>query len=125
MSQKILIVDDSKVSRMFICSYLSELQPDWQLFEADGGEQALALAAEHQFYAATLDFNMVGMNGLELAAALKEVQSDCFIGLLTANIQRFTQDDALQANINYYKKPISMDLMGKIVDDIGAFYGSV
>lgn len=125
MTRKILIVDDSKVSRMFISTYLSELKPDWQFFEADGGEQALALAAEHGFHAITLDFNMPGMNGLELAAALKETQPSCFVGLLTANIQRFTQDDAQQASINYYKKPISMDLIGKLVDDIGAFYGSV
>lgn len=125
MTQKILIIDDSKVSRMFICNYFQELKPDWQLFEADGGGQAQELARQHQFYAMTLDYNMPGLNGLELASVLKLKQPDCFMGLLTANVQRYTQDDALQVGIRFYKKPISLDLIRLISDDIGAFYGSV
>lgn len=125
MTQKILIVDDSKVSRMFICNYFHELHPDWQLFEADGGQQCLELADEHRFYAITLDYNMPGLNGLELAALLKVKQPNCFMGLLTANVQRFTQEDALHAGVKFYKKPVSLDLIKLISEDIGAFYGSV
>jgi two-component system, chemotaxis family, chemotaxis protein CheY len=125
MTQKILIVDDSKVSRLFISSYFHEVQPDWQLFEADGGQQAQELVDEHHFFAITLDYNMPGLNGLELASLLRVKNPTCFMGLLTANVQRFTQDDAAKAGVKFYKKPVSLDLIKLIADDIGAFYGSV
>jgi len=125
MTQKILIVDDSKVSRMFICSYFQELAPDWELFEADGGDQAQELAQQHKFYAITLDYNMPGLNGLELASLLKIQQPNCFMGLLTANVQRFTQDDAVQVGIKFYKKPVSLELIRLILSDVGVHYDSV
>ncbi len=125
MDYKVLVVDDSKVSRMFISNYCRQLQPDWQIFEAQDGEQALQLAGQHQFYLITLDYNMPGMSGLDTAAALKTTQPDCFIGLLTANVQRSTQEDAQAAGIWFYKKPVNLELVRQILQEVEAFYGAV
>ncbi|MBT7443618.1 MAG: hypothetical protein HN790_06585 [Methylococcales bacterium] len=40
----IMVVDDSKVSRMMIKSIVSKMRPDWLILEAESGEKALELA---------------------------------------------------------------------------------
>ena len=44
MSQKtMLIVDDSRLSRMLVRNFVIEHKPDWNLIEAENGDEALAL----------------------------------------------------------------------------------
>lgn len=117
MSKKFLIVDDSKVSRMFIRRYLQELRPDWQLTEAGNSDEALTQVALQQFDIASIDYNMPGMSGLELAGILQKSLPQCFIGLVTANIQKSTEMATLQLGCNYYKKPISEDMIRQLILD--------
>ncbi len=116
--RRVLIVDDSKVSRMFIRNYLAALRPHWQLVEADGGEAALALAAEQPLDAASLDYNMPGQNGLLVAAAVQRPRPGCFIGLLTANIQPAIEEQARQYGGCFYKKPVTEAVIATLVADI-------
>lgn len=115
---RVLIVDDSKVSRMFIRNYLAALRPQWQLFEADGGDSALALAAEQVIDAASLDYNMPGQNGLLVAAALQRLRPGCVVGLLTANVQPAIEAQARQYGVCFYKKPVSEAVIAAMVADI-------
>lgn len=117
MSKKFLIIDDSKVSRMFIRRYLQELRPDWQLTEAGNSDEALTLVALQTFDVVSVDYNMPGMSGLELAAVLQQSLPGCFIGLVTANIQKSTELATLQLGCNYYKKPINEDMIRQLVLD--------
>ena len=48
MTYKILIVDDSKLARMFVEKALKILQPDWIRMEAASADEALALMAREQ-----------------------------------------------------------------------------
>ncbi|MDX3774113.1 response regulator [Chromatiaceae bacterium AAb-1] len=125
MTNKVLIVDDSRVSRIFIRNFIRQLQPQWQIFEADGGKAAIALAAEHRFYAVSLDYNMPEMNGFEVADRLKAIDPHCFIGLLTANVQRSTQEQAQAAGLYFYKKPINLEMMQQMMMDVEAYYAAV
>lgn len=56
MSKSFLVIDDSKVSRMFIRRFISELKPDWQLNEAANGSEALQLVAQNNFDFISIDY---------------------------------------------------------------------
>lgn len=117
MSKTFLIIDDSKVSRMFIRRYIQEQQPEWQLFEAGNGEEALALIDKQPFDAVSVDYNMPGMNGLELASEILARLPSCFIGLVTANIQKSTELATQQLGFRYYKKPVTESIIKQLVMD--------
>ena len=55
MSKRLLIVDDSRVSRMIMRSVLNKLRPEWQLLEAGNAQEAIALVAECQPNFITMD----------------------------------------------------------------------
>ncbi|GAA0362850.1 hypothetical protein GCM10009092_29070 [Bowmanella denitrificans] len=124
MPYKILVVDDSKVARLFVCNFLREQHTDLELFEAGSGDEALQLAVKHQFHGASLDFNMPNMNGLELATQLQQSQQKCFIGLLTANVQRSMQQQVQDAGLGYYKKPVNPDVVKQLLIDMERFHAA-
>jgi CheY-like chemotaxis protein len=68
---------------------------------------------------------MPDINGLQVAELIKARQPDCFIALLTANIQRYIQDEAEQAQVHYYRKPVTPDLITQIIHDIRSYYAAV
>lgn len=123
MSKSFLVIDDSKVSRMFIRRFISELKPDWQLNEAANGSEALQLVAQNNFDFISIDYNMPDMNGLELSQAIRELQPDSFIGLVTANIQKSTELAAQQLGLNYYKKPVTEEMVRLLVTDAENHHG--
>lgn len=125
MVKKVLIMDDSKVSRLFVVNYWRDIYTDWQFIEAETGEAAIRLAGQHQLYAAVLDYNMPDINGLKVAELIKVGQPQCFVALLTANIQRYVQDEAEQAQLYYYRKPITPDLITQIIKDSEGYYDRV
>lgn len=125
MHKKILVVDDSKVSRMFVLNYWRNINPDWEFYEANCGEQALSLTAQHQFYAVILDYNMPDMNGLDVAKKVLLQQKNCFIALLTANVQRHIQEEAEQATLYFYSKPINPDLIQTVIQHMEDYHNAL
>lgn len=115
-----LIVDDSRVSRMMIRAYFSEQRPDWHYLEAASGLEAISLAEQHAIHLISMDLNMPGMNGIEAGEQIKSLQPDCCIVLLTANIQNSTQERALAAGLHFIPKPITADTVPKILAIAGA-----
>ena len=81
---KVLIVDDDPAHR----AMLRHIAPHDQIefVEANGGQQALSLAAAHDFALILTDVRMPGMDGFELAAALaaSERSRDVPVIFLTA-----------------------------------------
>ena len=67
---KLLIVDDSKVSRMRIRAFFSAQCPAWDIQEAGTGDEAIALASTFRPDYVTMDVNMPGMSGFEAADLL-------------------------------------------------------
>ncbi len=58
MKYTLLIVDDSKVSRMMIRNKVSQLQPEWQIQEAGTGDEAVAMVRNQAPDFITMDVNM-------------------------------------------------------------------
>jgi CheY-like chemotaxis protein len=63
---KVLIVDDSRLARMQIAGAVRRLQPNFDLAEAARADEALAAISDGFVHVIFLDFNMPGLNGLEL-----------------------------------------------------------
>jgi CheY-like chemotaxis protein len=103
----ILVVDDSRVSRMLIRAIITHADPQATVIEANNGEEALAAAESAQITIATLDLNMPGMDGLLLASKLLQRFPQAKIGLLTANIQESIQHKAEALGIGFISKPIT------------------
>lgn len=107
MSKRLLIVDDSRVSRMIMRSVLNKLRPEWQLLEAGNAQEAIALVVECQPNFITMDINMPGQNGLEAAGQLKTDYPELKIALCTANIQKAVQEAAARDHLFFVAKPIT------------------
>jgi two-component system chemotaxis response regulator CheY len=105
--KKLLIVDDSKVSRMLIQGFVRSLRPDWECIEAGDGNEALQLALDNIFDYATVDINMPGIDGLELTTRFYQECPQMRVCLLSANIQEHAQNRAAELKAGFVKKPIT------------------
>jgi len=103
----ILVVDDSRVSRMLIKAIITHADPKATVIEASNGEDALTKTETEDVTIATLDLNMPGMDGLLLASKLLERFPKAKIGLLTANIQDTIRQKAEALGIGFISKPIT------------------
>ena len=72
MQYQVLIVDDSKLARMVMTSALRRLRPEWPIVEAGNADDAIGALAKHEVDIALIDFNMPGMDGLELVASIRK-----------------------------------------------------
>ena len=117
MSKTILVVDDSVVSRMILKEIIKTHQPEVHIIEASNGNDALAqLNQNSQIDIALIDYNMPGMNGLELYAELKGLLSISKRALLTANIQDDIKSKALEAGIDFLNKPIAENIIAPYIN---------
>ncbi|QUM76863.1 diguanylate cyclase [Moritella sp. 24] len=71
---KILIIDDSKIERMIIRSYLQHL--NHEVFDADSGETGIALFGDCNPDIVLLGVVMIGINGFQVAKQIREEFTD-------------------------------------------------
>ncbi|MBF0098457.1 MAG: response regulator [Magnetococcales bacterium] len=112
--KRVLVVDDSSLALMMVRKIFASRFPDWEMIEAKNGDEALTVVGE--VHLALLDFNMPGMNGIELAEKLMIKYPGVALYLVTANIQERMQQKADAMGIGFVKKPISehklVEIMG-------------
>lgn len=120
MTLKLLIVDDSRMSRLLLQSMVQQQHPDWILTHAGTGEEALALAKTQPFDLVSMDFNMPGMNGYDAALALRALQPQAAIAILTANVQSAVRDRATDAGLTFLTKPITATTVRELARLAGA-----
>lgn len=102
-----MVVDDSRMSRMILQKFIEAAQPEWRVEEAANGEEALSKANEQVFQLITVDYNMPGMNGIELAEKLRSRFPKAKIVLVTANVQEATQQKASVLGLDFIAKPLT------------------
>jgi CheY-like chemotaxis protein len=116
--RKLMIVDDSKVSRMRIRAFFTAHCPDWVVQEAGSGDEALTIAAEFQPHFVTMDVNMPGISGFEAAEKLMASHSDIRIVMLTANIQESSRKQATSLQLNFVAKPATEVSLQQALDHL-------
>jgi len=116
----VLIVDDSRVSRMLTRQYIQVRHADWVVEEAANGDEAIAKAKGLQPDLVLLDVNMPGMNGVDAAAALRTMLPKAHISLLTANIQAATRQRAEEIGVGFMEKPITAERIAQLIAPLEA-----
>jgi len=112
MPHKILIVDDSKLARMVMASALRRIHPEFELVEATNATEALNAVSNARVDLALIDFNMPGMDGLELVARVRRTKPEMPIAIVSANIQDEIIGRARELNAAFIAKPLTDEALG-------------
>lgn len=104
MNQKILIVDDSALSRRTLRRILESA--GYEAMEADDGMTALEMYFLEKPGLVLLDLVMKGMYGLEVLVKLREMDQDARVIVATADIQSSTRTMVDEAGaLGFITKP--------------------
>ena len=120
LAPRLLIVDDSRVSRMMIRARVQALRPEWQVDEAASGDEALVMAAQQPPDYVTMDVNMPGLNGFDAADRLHQLSPSTRIVMLTANIQESSRARADAIGLKFVQKPITDASMLQVIEHLVA-----
>lgn len=113
MSHNVLLVDDSRISRLMLKAIIEMNFSDLIVFEAEDAEEAIEVCQNNQIHFITLDMNMPGRDGLTVAPELQNACPGVKIALITANFQERVQEQAKKQGLTFIPKPITED---KIID---------
>ena len=112
-SGSILLVDDEAHIRKFMSLLLRHLGVA-RIFEAPNGSSALELYKREKPDLVLLDVNMPLMDGIETLKALKELDPDCVVVMLTSLANRQTIDQAAALGAaNYIRKDAPSEEIGR------------
>mgnify|MGYP000147277579 CR=1 FL=1 len=106
-TKTVLVVDDSRVSRLMARQFILSKQPGWTVIEAATGEDALDKARGLSPLLILIDVNMPGMGGMAAAEQLRATCPGTHISLVTANVQNTTRNRANELGIGFMEKPIT------------------
>ena len=112
MQYKALIVDDSKLARMVMASAFRRLRPEWELIEASNGDDAIHAISAHAVDIALVDFNMTGIDGLELIARIRKTHPKMPLAVVSANVQDEIIGRARELNAAFVTKPLTDEALG-------------
>lgn len=104
MSQpiQILLVDDHPVVRRGMLQIIADDRELEVVAEAGGGDEALELLARHAIDVVVTDFDMPGMNGLQLASGLLDRDPPVPVILLTMHENEQLFNEAIDRGISGY-----------------------
>jgi len=105
--KKLLIVDDSKVSRILIRTHILAQHPDWLISEAVCGEDAIELVDSELPDYCTMDINMPGIAGTDAAERILSKYPSIKIVIFSANIQETHQNRARALGTILVAKPVT------------------
>jgi len=112
--KKILIIDDSKFSRMRVRQFLE--QDYFEIIEAENGLVGLELIQTEQPDCILCDILMPEMNGMELLEKLNEKRIKIPVVIITADIQETTKKKALDLGaVALVKKPAEMTKIVNVI----------
>lgn len=115
----ILVVDDSRVSRLLSRQFILHSHPDWIIEEAATGEEAVSKLSSISPDLILLDINMPGMGGLAAVVKLREISPAVPICLMTANVQDATREKAHNLGVQFAEKPITQARIDHVIAKLG------
>ncbi|MCS0653275.1 response regulator transcription factor [Cytobacillus firmus] len=121
--KKILIAEDEEILRMLIADTLED--GDFEVDEAEDGEEALKQLEIKQYDLVILDYMMPGLTGLDVIRKIRgehALNKEVKILMLSAKSQQNEQEEVLKAGADYFMvKPFSplqlFEKVGKIADE--------
>ncbi|MEA5446523.1 response regulator [Gammaproteobacteria bacterium AB-CW1] len=121
MSLKVLIVDDSAMSRKINRRALPQ-EWDVSISEAANGREALEAYRAGKAELMFLDLTMPEMDGFEVLATLQREGLDCFVIVISADVQPQAQERAKKLGaMAFIKKPVDPREVARILREYGIF----
>lgn len=103
----LLIVDDSRVSRMMIRTLVVARKPHWTIQECETGDAALERLADGVPDYVTMDINMPGTIGTDVAERILQAYPQVRMAVFSANVQSAHQARAAAMGACFVAKPVS------------------
>ncbi len=117
MSGKVMVVDDSAMSRRALRRILES--SNYEVIEADDGMTALEKYFLEKPDLVMLDMLMKGMYGLDVLTKLREMDKDARVVIVSADIQNSTREMAREAGaLEFINKPFGAESVLNIVTRI-------
>jgi two-component system OmpR family response regulator len=117
IDKNILLVGDDQDT----CASMSDIFLDigYTVDMAYDGPGALELSGQHQYRLALLDYNMPGMDGLELCRRLKNSQPSVVVALITAFSSIAATGAAAKAGVRCsLVKPVNFSVLMPLVEEV-------
>lgn len=119
-SIRVMVVDDMSTSRGILTNALYEMGIKNVTYEADG-KAALSKLVGNPVHLVVSDYNMPGMDGLQLLKALRENKTTSRIGFIMVTGSEdgdvITKGKQLGMN-NYAKKPVTKDSLKQTIERV-------
>ncbi|WP_028305253.1 response regulator [Oceanospirillum maris] len=107
MNKTVLVVDDSRVSRMMLSKVIASIDASWKVIEAEDGQQAVDKALAETPDLIVMDINMPVMDGFQAIEILRPKLPNTTMILLSANIQSSSQARAEELSVHFIAKPVT------------------
>jgi two-component system response regulator AlgR len=115
---KVLIVDDEALARERLLRLVQRINPQAQVREASNGIQALELVAEETPELMLLDIRMPGMDGIEVASHLQNLEESPAVVFCTA-YDSYALDALEQQAVAYLLKPVREEKLRLAIERAG------
>lgn len=117
MKNKILIVDDSGMSRRTLRKILEA--PGYEVIEAEDGLSALEKYSLEKPDLVMLDLTMTGMYGLDVLKSLRQMNPQVSVVIASADIQSSSQEMAISEGARaFIIKPFNTEKVLSVVNAI-------
>ncbi len=114
---KILIIDDDPDHRAVLAASLAE--KGFHVAQAEDGQVGLSMVGSHAPQLILLDFAMPGMNGAEVARAVRALHADLPIVFMTGFADTQAIVDAMGPDVTILQKPFRLPGLLRAIADIG------
>lgn len=115
MKRKSIIIVDDDISYLLLLSSIIESK-GFEATKATSGIDAIEIIKKSSFSMMITDFNMPGMNGIELAMKAKELYPDIHIVMITGELSPNVFEAAVKSGISQIlSKPINVTRLFAVI----------
>ena len=115
---KVLIVDDEALARERLSRLLQRIMPEAEVREASNGLQAVSMATEETPELILLDIRMPGMDGIEVASQLQDMEESPAVVFCTA-YDNYALEALEQQAVAYLLKPVREEQLRAAIERAG------